>query len=299
METYLTLDIGTTKIDICVFNSEYKLISQEKLRTADFRIYSLDFIDDIKSIISKNLDKSTSRLGVSWNCYMNKGFIVWSSLLGGLVNYPLQKELSKNFNVEVRVDDDIHSMTIAEQKFGKGKGKNHFLMLNIGTGIGGGYYENGVVRGYANMAGIYCYHPIYVEEFNDEFAIDDIVSGHGIEDIYHRCSGNIKSTKQIFDCQMYDHSASIAIGIFTKYLAKHLIYLNFFFNPSIVILNGSVKRSAEIFLPQVRRNYADQIEKMSRGMIVLDQAHNIQEGIGYIKEITISDLDYAACLGVI
>jgi predicted NBD/HSP70 family sugar kinase len=300
METYLTLDIGGTKIDICLFDTEYNLISRNILRTTDYRIRSMDFLDDIRSIISLNLDTSTSRLGVSWNCYMNKGVIVWSSLLGGLANYPLEDELSKEFNIAVKVDDDIHAMTIAEHRFGKGKGSNYFVMLNIGTGIGGGYYENGVVRGFANMAGIYCYHPIYIEELSGEFAIDDIVSGRGIELIYQRYAGTFKSTKQIFDNHTSDQFASMEISIFVKYLAKHLVDLNFFYNPSLVIINGSVKESANIFLPMVMSSYNSQAERLSRGVLVPNNPREtVVEGKGYIQEITVSDLDYAACLGVI
>jgi len=297
VEPYLTLDIGGTKIDICLFDTEYNLLSRNILKTADYQIRSMDFLDDIRSIISLNLDTSNSRLGVSWNCYMNKGVIVWSSLLGGPANYPLENELSKEFIITVKVDDDIHAMTVAEHRFGKGQGSNYFVMLNIGTGIGGGYYENGVVRGFANMAGIYCYHPIYIEELGGEFAIDDIVSGRGIELIYQRYAGTFKSTKQIFEAHTSDQSASMAIAIFAKYRAKHLVDLNFFYNPGVVI------KSDHKFLPDAMELYYKEMDELGRG-IHDPRISNLasEQGVdwlGAIEEVKVSNLDYGACLGVV
>jgi predicted NBD/HSP70 family sugar kinase len=93
----------------------------------------MDFLDDICLIISLNLDTSTLCLGVSWNCYMNKSVIVWSSLLGGTANYPLENKLLKEFNIAMKVYDDIHVMTVAEHRYGKGQGSNYFVMLNSGS----------------------------------------------------------------------------------------------------------------------------------------------------------------------
>lgn len=242
MQTYLALDIGGTKIDVCQFDQEFQLLNIETLKTTDFRARTLEFAEDVKEIIRSHITPNTSRLGVSWNCFMNQGVVVWSSLLGGMVNYPLEVELREEFDVLVRTDDDIHAMGEAEHRFGKGKGINHFLLINIATGVGAAYYENGLIRGFNNSAGGYSFHPIYVEEFEKFIATENLISGRGIQEIYLHYSGIEKTAKDICEMPAGDENVTNTMKLFAKYFAKHLVDLTFFYNPRMVIINGSVKK---------------------------------------------------------
>jgi glucokinase len=304
MEVYLAVDIGGTKISVCQYDDSYRLLMSRTLDTTEFRIRSLDFVKDVKAIIAEHLTADTTRIGVSWNCFMNDGVVIWSSLLGGFANYPLRSELQKEFRTRVQVDDDIHSMTAAEYRFGKGVGLDHFVLLNLGTGIGAAACENGlIVRGANNLAGIYCFHPLYVVEFGESIAIENLVSGRGIQEIYVRYGGSQKPAREIFERAGVEEAARKTLDLFSKYLAQHLVELTFFYNPKRIVLNGSIKKSGDLFLPQAFSRYREEMKAISTGLrdprVRQFSAEHGDGWIGGIEELVVSDLDHGACLGVI
>ncbi len=64
----------------------------------------------------------------------------------------LQKELPHFDKVEI--DNDANAATLAEATFGAGKGESHFLLVTLGTGVGGGIWSNGFIyRGKFGGAG--------------------------------------------------------------------------------------------------------------------------------------------------
>jgi glucokinase len=54
----------------------------------------------------------------------------------------------------VIMDNDAKVATLAEAQFGAGKGESHFLLVTLGTGVGGGIWaENSIFRGATGGAG--------------------------------------------------------------------------------------------------------------------------------------------------
>jgi glucokinase len=64
----------------------------------------------------------------------------------------LRKELPHFDKVEI--DNDANAATLAEATFGAGKEESHFLLVTLGTGVGGGIWSDGVIyRGKFGGAG--------------------------------------------------------------------------------------------------------------------------------------------------
>ena len=62
--------------------------------------------------------------------------------------------LSNRLGLPVHLDNDVNTLTIAEQLFGAGRGLQHFMVVTIGRGIGMGAVLNGTVyRGASGGAG--------------------------------------------------------------------------------------------------------------------------------------------------
>ena len=76
-----------------------------------------------------------------------------SSNLPGWTGTNLKDNLSAEFlGIPVRVANDGHAAALAEYLFGCGRGKNDFVMLVLGTGVGGGVISNGKLLQGANGA---------------------------------------------------------------------------------------------------------------------------------------------------
>jgi glucokinase len=69
-------------------------------------------------------------------------------------NEPLREALGSRVPVPVFVDNDANAAVWAEHRFGAGRGESHLVMVNLGTGIGGGIVLDGrVIRGRYGIAG--------------------------------------------------------------------------------------------------------------------------------------------------
>jgi len=76
-----------------------------------------------------------------------------TSLLPGWHDVPLAAMLQTATGLPVTVDNDGNCAALAEQAFGKGRTLENFVVLVVGTGIGGGVVAGGaLLRGEANAA---------------------------------------------------------------------------------------------------------------------------------------------------
>jgi predicted NBD/HSP70 family sugar kinase len=93
-------------------------------------------------------------VSVSGDVDTSTGRVRHSPLLGWR-DVTLGELLEQRLDVPVRIDNDVHALTIAEQWFGVGGGKiDSFVVVTIGSGIGCGIYLNGdVVNGSFGVAG--------------------------------------------------------------------------------------------------------------------------------------------------
>ena len=58
-------------------------------------------------------------------------------------NEPLREALGKRVSLPIFVDNDANAAVWAEHRFGAGRGESHLVMVNLGTGIGGGIVLGG------------------------------------------------------------------------------------------------------------------------------------------------------------
>jgi len=76
-------------------------------------------------------------------------------------NTPLKKIIQQRMNIPVFIDNDVNLITLAESRFGAGKGAKNLLCMTLGTGVGGGLIvENKLYRGASFSAGEVGHIPI-------------------------------------------------------------------------------------------------------------------------------------------
>ena len=67
---------------------------------------------------------------------------------------PLARRLERRLGCRCLVDNDVNLFTLAEWRFGAGRGADHLVGLTLGTGVGGGLLVNGALyRGACGAAG--------------------------------------------------------------------------------------------------------------------------------------------------
>ena len=69
-------------------------------------------------------------------------------------NEPLREALARRLKLPVLVENDANAAAWAEWRYGAGAGEDHLVVVNLGTGIGGGFVLRGAVqRGKFGVAG--------------------------------------------------------------------------------------------------------------------------------------------------
>jgi glucokinase len=110
----------------------------------------------------KNTYPEIDRLGVGVPGVMNRdrSIVRYAPNLIGWKEEPLQQYLTEalpEFSC-IEIDNDAKTATLAEAKLGAGRGLSHFLLVTLGTGVGGGIYctegaFTGIYRGASGGAG--------------------------------------------------------------------------------------------------------------------------------------------------
>ncbi len=168
-----------------------------------------------------------------------------------LRNYNLKKALEKKFKISIVVKNDADCVAYAELNMGYKK--KNFVLLTLGTGIGGGVVINGKLyrgEGYAGELG--------------HIILDD---GKDFESLV--ASKNLKAvTKKVFGKQMLFHElmkmkdvrAKKILNEFTEYYGQEIASLIHCFDPEMVILAGGISECGMGFLNMIKRHAAKYLQ---------------------------------------
>ena len=131
----LALDIGATNTRIALV-SKTKLSKKTKFPTPKTK---KEIMNKVFSLISSY--KNFSEICVSVAGFEYKGEIQ-GALNMDLNDVSLKRILEKKFSVQVKIQNDARCAALAELKYGAGKNLNNFVLLTLGTGIGGAIVIN-------------------------------------------------------------------------------------------------------------------------------------------------------------
>lgn len=186
---------------------------------------------------------------------------------------PLAKSLSKALSLEVRVTNDVRAATIAEWKFGAGKGIENFVNIFVGTGIGSGMVLNGrIAEGATNSAGEIghiCLDPDGpVCGCGKKGCFEAFSSGKGLENhvksvfpslhkgpLFDLTEGNPeKVTGRIIGqaAKAGDKAALEALRKVGRYLGLAIANVHTLLNPQVVLLGGGVMALREYFMADLK-----------------------------------------------
>ena len=126
-----------------------------------------DFLDsdETKSALSGvSADIAGIGIGVAGIIDRQKGEVIQSPNISNLNGVPLRARFEKEFNLPVVVENDANAYAYGEKWVGAGKDLDNFVLLTLGTGLGGGIiykgslYEGPVEIGHMTIvpSGRYC-----------------------------------------------------------------------------------------------------------------------------------------------
>ena len=153
------IDIGGTKVAGGVVDEHGKVLRRAR-RDTPHRSMSPDVVEDTLVEVVDELFEAVGRdrisavgIGAAGFVAADRATVVFAPHLSWR-HEPFQKKLQRRVQVPITVDNDANAAAWAEWKFGAAQGESHLMIINLGTGIGGGIVIDGQVqRGRFGMAG--------------------------------------------------------------------------------------------------------------------------------------------------
>ena len=150
----VTIDVGGTEIKYALFSEDAEIIEQSKVPTP----YGKEkFKTQIVHIVQAFEEKyPLEALGISLPGYINteSGFIERGGALTFLDQTNIIDLLKEELTLPIFVENDANCAALAESGFGQAVGLTDFLLLTVGTGIGGALYlDNQLYKGGQFKAG--------------------------------------------------------------------------------------------------------------------------------------------------
>ena len=252
------LDIGGTKIELAVFNSQLEKQYSERVETPKSSYE--DWLNTIVHLVKKADEKFGCKGSVGLGI---PGFVNQSTGIAEITNIrvadnkPILRDLSALLDREVRAENDANCFALSEAWDAENAQYPSVLGLILGTGFGGGVVINGkIYSGQTGMAGELGhlqlnYHalkllgwdnaPIYDCGCGNKACLDTYLSGRGFEMLYRDLKGEALSAKDIIQ-RFYagDKSAVDFVGVFVELAAISIGNIITAFDPHLVVLGGGL-----------------------------------------------------------
>ena len=196
--------------------------------------------------------------------------------LPGWKNIDLRRELERKFRLPVAIENDANMAAIGEHWRGIARGKDNFVFVAVGTGIGSGVFVNGrLYEGRTGSAGelfrLQVEWPRWSEEFPDTGYFENYVSGMGIAaegrrvlgtESLHQGTGliEIRDARFVFDAMRRGNpqARDVLEKIFTM-LGVGVADLVAILDPDLIVLGGGVVTGAPRFVVSTVRKVVHKI----------------------------------------
>jgi glucokinase len=272
MQTAIGVDLGGSHVTAAVVTEDGAIHRQHEEDLEDLRFEAV--IEAVDAMVGLAVRDAGNVVGIGvgspGNIDAASGAVLYSPNFGWQ-NQPLGDALRKKFSVPVFVANDARCATLGEYTFGTGKQTKDFVLLTLGTGIGGGIVARGeLLLGNRWGAGEVGHHQIrptdgFVCTCGKIGCFEAQASGTGL--IRHAFAvapsfprsplldvprDKLSSKKIRKAAQAGDRHALAAWNNFISDLSIGLANIIAFTNPQKIALGGGVSTAADFMLDVVR-----------------------------------------------
>ncbi len=273
MEVFLGIDLGGTAIKVGLVSREGKLLKSFQVPTKAESHDRQVIVDNLKTAIRSAMEGEERVLsigiGVPGGVDKKHGMIRFMPNIQPLENYALAEDLEKSFGMPVAIDNDANNAARGEYIFGAGKKYQDFVLITLGTGIGGGIFIRGdIYGGVANFAGEVGHMKIVPEGRACGCGLNGCWEAYGSATaMIKRAKGlvamgkrtslssvNEINAKVIFDeAKKGDEIALEVVEEACHYIGIGIANLIHLFNPEAVIVGGGVSHAGDFLFERLRR----------------------------------------------
>lgn len=286
MRTAIGVDLGGSHVTAAVVTDDGKIQSQHEqdLESLQFD-HVVNALETQLAAAVKDAGSGVAGIGIGspGNIDAASGAVLYSPNFGWS-DAPLGEALRKRFPLPVFVGNDARCATLGEYTFGVGRGTKNFVLLTLGTGIGGGIVGAGrLLLGNRWGAGEIGHHQIrpidgFVCGCGKIGCFEAQASGTGLirhafavapsfprSSLLDVARDKLSSKKIRKAAQGGDKHALAAWDAFASDLAIGLANIVAFVNPETIALGGGVSTAGDFMLDAVSGRVDELTTMVPRG----------------------------------
>jgi glucokinase len=264
------IDLGGTKICGGII-SDSGLILKRVERDTGKGVGSEEVIRRISLVIDELLEGEEDIIGIGIGSpgfidTFNGKVLTVGGNIEGWAGTDIKGNLSKKYpNHQIFVGNDANVAAICEGWLGAGKGFDSFLMITLGTGLGGAIYtkKQGIWFGQNFQGGELGHGILYPNgrkcSCGQRGCVEQYVSGTAIEKLYYELTGNFMKGKDIFKSYDSNKDAKVIVDNFANNLAIYISTLKNIFDPEGIIVGGGVINSKDYWWDKMIDSYYDYV----------------------------------------
>lgn len=253
------IDLGGTKIEVLALDTQGNECYRKRVATPRTYQGTLNQIEELVKHVELQLDcKAHVGVGIPGTVSPFSGLVknANSTWLNG---QPLDKDLSKLLDRDVKVANDANCFAVSEAVDGAAKGQEFVFGVILGTGCGAGIALNGKVhQGSNGLGGEWGHNPLpwmFPQEFRStecfcgkHDCIESYVSGTGFENDYAKQSGVRLAASDIWlQAQQEEFIAAKCVHLYLDRLARSLAHVINLLDPDIIVLGGGMSNADAIY----------------------------------------------------
>ena len=260
------VDIGGTKIAVGIVDENGKVLAQTQSPTDAAGGYTKGIrrIAEMLRETSKKAGVEISGIGIGSTgvVYPATGEFGDVDFLPGWKGFCPVGDLEREFGVRAAIENDGDAAALGEAAWGAGKGKSRLIYVTVGTGIGGGIILDGHL--YRGAKGAHPEIGHHVVDWSGPPCTcgfrgcwEVMATGPAMEAWYKNNGGANRGTataKEI--CELGrggNEIARRAVEHEALYLGLGIANLIGMFVPEMIVLGGSVMKSADLLMDGIRR----------------------------------------------
>jgi glucokinase len=270
----LGIDVGGTKCMAVVLDAAGSVIAEQRCATPKSSGAIIDAVAELAGAL-----RPWDSVGVGMPGLVTRtGVLRAAPNLVGIEDLAVGELLGDRLGCVVHVDSDATCAAAAEWKLGAARGLDDFVMVTLGTGIGGGVVAGGaLVRGVNGFAGEIghmvvdpegppcpCGRRGCWERFASGSGLASLATnfrkGSGVQRAVKLAGGSAASVRGehvAAAAREGDADALEVVGEYSRWVALGLANLTNVLDPAMLLLGGGLAVGADLFLPPIQHWFGE------------------------------------------
>lgn len=266
MKRAIGIDLGGTSIKGGLIDEEGNILKKVKKDTVTAR-GKTQVLERISQVIDMLKDDNLIGIAIGSPGFIDSDEGKVLKVGGNIKDWAgtkIKGELEKKHpNIPIFVENDANVAAICEHWLGAAKEYDNFIMMTLGSGLGGAIYieNHGLIKGHRYRGGELG-HAIFIPEgklcsCGQKGCVEQYISGNAVENIYEKRAGFKKKGKDIFKSMNDDKIANEVVHEFSHNLGIYISSLKNIFDPQGIVIGGGVINSKAYWWDKMIESYMD------------------------------------------